>query len=557
MAVRPKSAALSMTLCTIATVLAFWPVAAWSASQESVDEQKYRKMDPVLYATSRQYFPGDDRAAAPKRIFRLTRDQIDRSVKSLLPQYYVRSVKEAMPRDPLQTNYEYAELLNLNDANGGGLAEWIGEISAKVEKNPSGVVPCQSGPAFRDCVRTGARDFVVRAFRGDVADTKIDNIIELYMAGVDAAGINKATAELAELVLNSPAFLFRRETVSNFSGRLNPAQMLEALSYTVADGPPDAFGFDSRRAADYLANPAEQMKTIEGLLQRPETREKLLRFIMAWLEIKETGEFEISSQIFKEFDGKLAAAMRSEVRQFITRQLAKPKPRLTDLTQATESFVPQSLVSVYGAGMKSSSAGELVKLDPAQRLGIFSQPAVIASHSGPTDSRPIKRGVFWVRKVMCMDLEPPPKDIHPKLYELTGATERQRIEQSTAGAACNGCHKVINPFAFFQESYDALGRWRTVDNGQPIDTSMMINFLDEEPTKTTSAVEALKTLTSSMMFKQCFVRQLFRFYMGRNEEPADDPLLRRMFFEFAYKDEQDIMGALRTLVMSDRLEKRQ
>ena len=173
------------------------------------------------------------------------------------------------------------------------------------------------------------------------------------------------------------------------------------------------------------------------------------------------------------------------------------------------------------------------------------------------DSRPIKRGVFWVRKVMCMDLEPPPKDIHPKLYELTGATERQRIEQSTAGPNCAGCHKVINPFAFFQESYDALGRWRAEDKGLPIDTSMLIDFLDEDPVKTTSAVEALRTLTGSLMFKQCFVRQLFRFYMGRNEEPSDDQLLRRMFFEFAHKDEQDILGALRTLVSSDRIDRRQ
>ena len=47
---------------------------------------------------------------------------------------------------------------------------------------------------------------------------------------------------------------------------------------------------------------------------------------------------------------------------------------------------------------------ELVDLDPAQRLGIFTQPAVIASHSGPTTTRLVKRGVFFTRKVMCMPL---------------------------------------------------------------------------------------------------------------------------------------------------------
>ena len=59
-----------------------------------------------------------------------------------------------------------------------------------------------------------------------------------------------------------------------------------------------------------------------------------------------------------------------------------------------------------------------------------------------------------------------------------------------------------------------------------------------------------------MMFKQCFVRQLFRFYMGRQEEPSDDPLLRRMFIEFAENDEQDIMALVEALAASDRHVKR-
>ena len=39
----------------------------------------------------------------------------------------------------------------------------------------------------------------------------------------------------------------------------------------------------------------------------------------------------------------------------------------------------------------------------------------------------------------------------------------------TATGACPGCHDVINPFGFMQENFDAIGRWRTLDEGQPID----------------------------------------------------------------------------------------
>ena len=68
-----------------------------------------------------------------------------------------------------------------------------------------------------------------------------------------------------------------------------------------------------------------------------------------------------------------------------------------------------ALEDIYGVKPTDADGAKPAKLDPAQRLGIFSHPAVIASHSGPDGTRPIKRGVFWVRKVMCMELEPPPQ----------------------------------------------------------------------------------------------------------------------------------------------------
>ena len=528
-----------------------------AAAPGSTADQLMQQADAALYATARQYFPSDDAQAPQKRIFRLTRDQLDATVASLLPMYVGQSAKDALPRDALQTNYEYAELLSLNQANITALSKWIGAIAARVRTNPAGVITCPAGASATDCLAAQARAFVIRAFRGDAAEEKIAQFTKFFLASVQSVGLNQATGDLVEVVLNSPAFLFRKELDVTRTGRLAPAQLLAAITYTAADVPPEALNLGSDRAAQYLRSGTDAAATIGAVVASRESRDKLLRFFTSWLEIKEPGEFTISQKVYPEFDAKLSAAMRAETRQFLRTQLAKPAPRLTDITQATHSYVPKSLAAIYAGQASTSTGTALVPIDPQQRLGIFSHAAVLASHSGPTDTRPIKRGVFWVRKVMCMEMEPPPPELHAKLYELTGATERQRIEQSTGGPACIGCHKVINPFAFFQENWDALGRWRTLDNGVPIDASTMINFLDEEPARTETAVDALKLLTNSMAFKQCFVRQLFRFYMGRNEEPSDDPLLRGIFFQFAYQDRQDILTALQMLASSDRIVRRQ
>ncbi len=213
-------------------------------------------------------------------------------------------------------------------------------------------------------------------------------------------------------------------------------------------------------------------------------------------------------------------------------------PTLRDLTETNEALV--SAPSAFLYGLNSAPATGKLMLDPAQRLGIFSQPAVIASHSGPTTTRLVKRGVFFTRKVMCLPLGAPPAGVNTTIpAEVTG-TERQRVESVTAEARCTGCHAFINPFGFMQENYDAMGRSARPTAGVPIDASISVDFLDEGPLKVSSPVDALRGFTRSFRFQQCFTRQLFRFYSGRDETPEDDRSCANSFFEFAQNQAQNI-----------------
>ena len=535
---RKRSLLPGLAAMALASLLAAGLSQAEARVAPSGAEQRLVDADPELYGMAKAYFPGDTEALPPRRIFRLTRDQIDRSVAALLPRHTKGSVKAAMPRDPLQTNYEYAELIGLNAANWGPLSGWIGEIAARVGKDPTPVADCPGGASDTVCLERAARQFVTRAFRGAASLDRIDKLARFFLAGAKAGGIGQAAADLVEVVLSSPDFLFRKELEIGPTGELVPAQRLETLAYTLADAPPEALGLDPAKAASYFAGSPDTL--VERIAASPAARAKLQRFFKAWLEIKEPADFTISRQAFPEFTQELAAAMVAETDRFLEAGLSGPRPRLKDLTQA--------------AGLAVAKPAEP---PPPPRLGIFSQPAVLASHSGPDGTRLVKRGVFWVRKVMCMEMEPPPPGVDTTQYAAASTTERARIEQITAAKACIGCHKKIDPFGFALENYDALGRWRTLDNGFPIDAAVAFDLPDEEPAKTTGPVEALRLLAGSMLLKQCFVRQIFRFYMGRSEEPGDDPLLRRMLFAFAQKDEQDILKLLRVMAADARMVRRQ
>lgn len=543
-------------LTPVVAIVATIGSAAFAEAQTvpSAKSQAVPAPKPWSETIARKYFPVTAEQPPIERIGRLTRDQLDATVKALLPTYFSASIKTVMARDPLQTNYEYAELLSINNANFGALTGWIRDIAQRVRKTPSAVVDCNGGKAGDACLDADARKFARRAFRGDASDDKLKQIGNFYVTRVKDAGYEQATGDLVEVVLNSPSFLYRTEIAGEADRTVTDARRLQSLSYTLTDAPPEALKLDVALAKTYFSSGQSAAATLDRIITSPEAKAKLKRFFSAWLEIKEPSEFTISPNYFPDFNPKLAAAMLSETDTFLAAQLSKPAPKLKDITQSTDLPTSKDLAPIYDAPSSDPIAAKLAENGSPRRMGIFSLPAVLASHSGPTNTRPIKRGVFWGKKVLCMPMRSPEAgSLVTDIKEIPNATERQRITEATKSPACIGCHSIIDPLGFFQERYDGIGKWRTEDSGQPVDSSIVIDFLGEgPPVKTQSPVEAIKRLTSSSMFKQCFVRQLFRFYMGRNEEPADDPVLRQMYIRFNNTD-QDLLKTLYVLSASDRL----
>jgi hypothetical protein len=499
---------------------------------------------PALVEIAARYFPGTVATDAPARVVRLSRLQLDSTTRTLLPGVAVPSALTTLPRDPLQTNYEYADNLGFNGANFTPFTTWVASVAAAVKATPERVVNCAGSATSSTCLADQARKFVRTAFRGTASDAQLTHYADFFTTSVAAVGLPAAVADLVDVTLTSPGYAFRDEVLTD-AGVLRPAQRLQHITYTLADAPPATLGLSSLTPDTHVGNAPATAATIDQVLASPQARGKLLRFFLAWLEVKEPEEFTIASSAFPEFTPAVAEAVVAETRAFLERQLGQATPTLKDVTESTQSVVSGAEAFLYG--ISPSAAAGVVELDPTRRLGIFTQPAVLASHSGPTTSRLVKRGVFFVRKVMCMPLGMPPAGVDLTVPPSAGATERQRIEAVTAQTSCQGCHGVINPFGFMQENYDAIGRWRTTDEGAPIDASISVAFLDEGPLATSSPVEALRAFTRSRRFQQCFARQVFRYYMGRDEGPGDDPVLRQMFLGFASGDRLELAALLRAL----------
>jgi hypothetical protein len=99
-------------------------------------------------------------------------------------------------------------------------------------------------------------------------------------------------------------------------------------------------------------------------------------------------------------------------------------------------------------------------------------------------------------------------------------TTREQFAQHVADDNCRSCHQMLDPIGFGFENYDALGQWRSEENGKPVDASGELTQTDVNG-KFNGAVELAHRLGQSEQVRACVVKQWFRFGYGRAEQDVD------------------------------------
>ena len=105
------------------------------------------------------------------------------------------------------------------------------------------------------------------------------------------------------------------------------------------------------------------------------------------------------------------------------------------------------------------------------------------------------------------------------------ATTRERFRQHSADDFCRACHQYIDELGFGFERFDALGRYREVENGLPVEPGGDMNDLEGLGTNTHAPYADLRQLGALLAAGEsprgCLARQVFRFSRGYREGAAD------------------------------------
>jgi hypothetical protein len=167
---------------------------------------------------------------------------------------------------------------------------------------------------------------------------------------------------------------------------------------------------------------------------------------------------------------------------------------------------------------------------------LLRQGSVLTVTSYATRTSPVIRGK-WILANMLGEAPPPPPAVVPALKEKGSGGKalsmRERMAEHRDNPACSGCHQLMDPVGFSLENYDAVGRWRTAEEGTPLDVT---GGLPDG-----SKFEGVAGLQQALLrrpeiFLSTFTDKLLTYALGRGVESYDAPAVRKVVREARAKD---------------------
>jgi hypothetical protein len=423
--------------------------------------------------------------------------------------------------------------------------------------------------------------FVTRAFRRPVDSATLDRLVGLAEATAAKPGqtFEAGVAQAMIAVLASPRFLFREEaTLSPATGRyplVDEYALASRLSYFLWSSMPDEELFRlagqnklrqylssqvarmlaDRRSGELMRNFAgqwlqaraietanvsaaavlarEQPADPKAEAQRARFRELNRKDPATLTEAEKKELTQARASFFKgfrrfaqfELTGDLRRAMRQET-EMAFEHIVRADRSFLELIDADYTFLNDKLAKHYGIDGVTGPEMRKVKLPPdSPRGGILTQATMLIVTSNPDRTSPVKRGVFILDNILGMPPPPPPPNV-PLLEQAAAAlkgkappTLRETLKLHREEALCSSCHNRMDPLGLAFENFNALGRWRDKELGQPIETAG--ELLTGEKFKDVRELKRVLATDRRLDFYRCVVEKMLIYALGRGLEPGD------------------------------------
>jgi hypothetical protein len=146
------------------------------------------------------------------------------------------------------------------------------------------------------------------------------------------------------------------------------------------------------------------------------------------------------------------------------------------------------------------------------------------------EGSPTLRGKFIREWLMCKTVPPPPGNVNFMLADPPAdmpMTKRQRLEAHRANPTCAGCHGLMDPMGLPLEAFDAIGAYRTMDRGLPIDPSGAVDGVAVADARAMG-----NAFAQNKSVANCMVRRFYAYAVGHDERDVDGSVVNSLAASF-------------------------
>jgi hypothetical protein len=377
------------------------------------------------------------------------------------------------------------------------------------------------------------RALMRRAYRRPVRATDLTRPMQFYRQAQAEDGFEAGIEAALSAVLVNPEFLFRIEqdpanAAPNTVYQLPDLALASRLSFFLWSSiPDDELLATAERGALHQSRALE--KQVRRMLADPRALNLVHNFGEQWLHLRNLESSTPDLRLFPDFDDNLRQAFRRETELHFETVLREDRSAL-DLLRADYTFLNERLAKHYGIPNVYGSHFRRVALSrDSGRGGLLRQGSVLTVTSYATRTSPVLRGKWILENILGTPPPPPLPDV-PALDKVIAAdlSVRERLAQHRANPACAGCHNLMDPPGFALENYDAVGHWRILEEGKPVDASG--GLPDGSKFEGVDGLER-GLLNRPELFASTLTEKLLTFALGRGVEYYDAPVIRKILRE--------------------------
>ncbi|MBM3778244.1 MAG: DUF1592 domain-containing protein [Acidimicrobiia bacterium] len=337
----------------------------------------------------------------------------------------------------------------------------------------NGVAP---GACANEIVSTLAR----RAYRRPVTEADVAPLMAFYEEGRADGGFEAGIERAVRAILVSPDFLIRVEAdpasmPADGYYRIRDLDLASRLSFFLWSSIPDDELLDLA-AAGRLGEDAVLDAQVRRMLADPRSVSLSTNFASQWLRLRNVEGTQPNNVKFPNFSENLRQDFVTETELFFD-SIVRENGSVLELLMADHTFLNERLAKYYGVPGVYGSDFRRVRLTDDSRRGLLGKAAILLVTSYPDRTSPVIRGKWILENVLGTPPPAPPANVPP--LEPTGdgvvaaaLTMRERMVQHRANPVCASCHSRMDPLGLAMENFDAVGRWREVDeSGNLVDAS--------------------------------------------------------------------------------------